>query len=62
MDNFDSVGRGDQRLRYSTIQNVLQGLWLFSYQGRREMDTLFHIEDGVLIVGYGELYGHTTEV
>ena len=56
------MGRGAQRLRYSTIQHALQGLWLFLYQGRREMETIFHIEDGTLIVGFGKVYGFEVEV
>ena len=59
MENFDSAARGDERLRYSTIEGVLQGLWIYMYQGRRETDTVFHIEDGGhrLVVGLGKVYG-----
>ena len=58
LESFDSEARGNQRLRYSTVLNVLQGLWIFMYAGRREVETVFHVEDGGqrLIVGFGKVY------
>lgn len=64
LENYDSFDRGHQRLRYSTIESVLQGLWIFLYQGRRELDAVFHIEDGGhrLVVGFGKVYGEGVRV
>ena len=58
MENFNSEERGGERLRYSTIQSVLQGLWIFMYAGKHEAETVFHVEDGGqrLIVGFGKVY------
>ena len=58
MENYNSEERGGERLRYSSIQSVLQGLWIFMYLGRQEVETVFHVEDGGhrLIVGFGKVY------
>ena len=58
MESFDEKGRSEERLRYSTVQSVLQGLWIFLYAGRREVETVFHVEDGGhgLVVGLGKVY------
>ncbi|CAF9931471.1 MAG: hypothetical protein HETSPECPRED_007882 [Heterodermia speciosa] len=58
IESFDSVSRGHERLRYSSLGSVLQGLWVFMYLGRRETETVFHVEEGRqgLVVGFGKVY------
>ena len=51
------------RLNYTTVANVLQGLWEFAYLGKRECEMVFKIEDaarerrreGEELVGFGKL-------
>ncbi|KAL8793897.1 MAG: hypothetical protein Q9195_003516 [Heterodermia aff. obscurata] len=58
IESFDSFDRSDKRLRYSSTASVLQGLWIFMYVGRREAETVFHVEEGRqgLVVGFGKVY------
>ena len=58
--------RSDFKLRYSTVESVLQGLWLFMYRGGHEFEMIFKVEDkaretrreGEELVGLGKVvYG-----
>lgn len=56
-------GAGDVKLNYTTVALVLQGLWQFTYLGKRECEIIFKVEDkarerrreGEELVGLGKL-------
>ena len=55
--------RSGFKLRYSTVNSILQGLWDFMYIGRHEFEIMFKVEDkarqtrreGEELVGLGKV-------
>ncbi|KAL8793901.1 MAG: hypothetical protein Q9195_003520 [Heterodermia aff. obscurata] len=57
------AARSDVKLRYSTVNSVLQGLWYFMYRAGHEFEIIFKVEDkarqtrreGEELVGLGKV-------